>query len=84
MKMPESGILSWLKISRLGTSEEIAAYLKSEAKVSVSPGNHFGIYGEGYIRIVSGCFKEDEKAIAVFNRIKSALARLAKERGIEG
>jgi aspartate/methionine/tyrosine aminotransferase len=84
MKMPESGILSWVNVSRLGTSEEIASYLKKEAKVSVTPGNHFGEYGEGYIRIVSGCFKEDEKAIEIFNRIKTALTQLGKEKGIEG
>ncbi len=83
MKMPESGILSWLNVSKLGSSEEIAAYLKKEAKVSVNPGSHYGKYGEGYIRIVSGSFKEDEKAVVVFNRIKIALTKLAGEKGID-
>ena len=83
LKMPESGILSWLDISRLGSSEEIAAYLRKEAKVAVSAGNHFGQYGEGYIRIVSGCFKDDHKAAEIFNRIKTVLTKLAKEKSID-
>lgn len=82
MKMPESGFLSWLNISKLGSSQEIATYLLREAGVAVEAGSHFGCYGEGYIRIVSGCFKEDEDAIEVFNRIKVALTKLAKEKAI--
>jgi len=82
MNMPESGILSWLNISQLGTSEEVASYILKEAKVLVNEGIPYGKQGEGHIRIVSGCFKDDKDAINALNRIKDALTKLGKERGI--
>ncbi len=82
MKMTESGILSWLNISQLGTSEEVATYILKEAKILVNEGTPYGKQGEGYIRIVSTCFYKDEDAINAFNRIKVALTKLAKEKGI--
>ncbi len=82
MKISESGILSWLNISRLGTSEEVAAYLMEHAKIMVNQGNPYGIQGKGHIRIVTACFAKDEDAILRFRRIKDALTQLAKKRGI--
>jgi aspartate/methionine/tyrosine aminotransferase len=83
IKMPESGFLSWLNISRLGTSAEVAAYILQEAKVSVNEGTPYGQCGEGYIRIVHGCFKDETRALNAYNRIKEALIKLAKLKGIE-
>ncbi len=80
--MPESGFLSWLNISRLGTSAEVVAYLTREAKVVVNEGTPYGAQGEGYIRIVHGCFADETRALNAYNRIGAALAGLAAERGI--
>jgi len=82
MKVPESGILSWLNISQLGTSEEVAAYILKEAKILVNEGTPYGSQGEGHIRLVSACFSDDSDAIDAFNRIKAALTKLAMEKGI--
>jgi aspartate/methionine/tyrosine aminotransferase len=83
IRMLESGFLSWLNISRLGTSAEVAAYILQEAKVSVNEGTPYGQCGEGYIRIVHGCFKDETRALNAYNRIKEALIKLAKLKGIE-
>lgn len=82
MKMPESGILSWVNISALGTSDAVRDYLLKEAKILVGSGNHYGSQGEGYLRIVSACFNDDEVAIGAFDRIKTALTKLAEQKGI--
>ncbi len=42
----------------------------------------YGQGGEGYIRLVHGCYKDDEKLYAVLTRIQQALMQLAKEKGI--
>lgn len=54
--LPESGILSWIDISELGTSQEVAAYLLDKAHISVNEGTPYGLQGEGYLRIVHACF----------------------------
>lgn len=80
--IPESGFLSWLNISRLGTSAEVVAYLLNNAKVVVNEGTPYGAEGEGYIRIVHGCFKEETRALDAYHRIHNALSKLAAEKGI--
>lgn len=82
VQLPESGFLSWLNISKLGTSAEVAAYVLREAKVSINEGPPYGLGGEGYVRIVHGCFREEERALQSYNRIKDALTKLANEKGI--
>ncbi len=82
MRPSESGILSWLDVSRLGTSQEIVDYLREEALIMVNPGSQYGACGEGFIRIVSACFADDKDAAACFERIADALTKLAKEKGI--
>ena len=82
MKMSESGILSWLDISALGTSQEVADYLLEHAKIMVNQGTPYGKQGEGHIRIVTACFAKDEDAVLRYERIKAALTQLAKEKGI--
>lgn len=71
---PESGILSWLDISELGTSEEIASYLLENAHISVNEGTPYGQQGEGYIRIVHACLGSDEEAQEAFIKIKRCLS----------
>lgn len=80
--LPESGFLSWLNISRLGTSAEVVAYILNHAKVVVNEGTPYGLEGEGYIRIVHGCFKEETRALDAYHRIHNALSKLAAEKGI--
>ena len=82
MKMPESGILAWLDVSKLGTSEEVAGYILEEANILVNDGRIYGKQGEGCLRIVTACFKEEAAAIERFERIKNALVKLAHEKGI--
>ncbi|QVK19820.1 pyridoxal phosphate-dependent aminotransferase [Mycoplasmatota bacterium] len=79
MKMSESGFLTWLDISKLGTSDEITAYLLKEANVLVNSGAAYGKQGEGHIRIVTGCFESDDKANKVFTKIKNALINFNKK-----
>ena len=82
MKLSESGILSWLNVSALGTSEEVAEYLMEHARIMVNQGTPYGAQGAGYIRIVTACFKEDADALERFQRIKEALTQLALQKGI--
>jgi len=82
MRMSESGILSWLNVSALGTSQEVADYLLEHAKIMVNQGTPYGAQGEGYIRIVTACFAKDEDAAIRFERIKAALTELAKKKGL--
>lgn len=78
----QSGILSWLDVSALGTSQEVVNYLMEHARVSVNDGSAYGAQGKGHIRIVHGCFAQDERAADAYGRIRAALLQLAKEKGI--
>ncbi|MCD7893414.1 MAG: pyridoxal phosphate-dependent aminotransferase [Erysipelotrichaceae bacterium] len=79
IKKSESGILSWLDVSRLGTSQEVAQYLLDNAHVSINEGSHYGKQGEGYIRIVHACLLDDEDAKNTLLRIKDCLTDLDKQ-----
>jgi aspartate/methionine/tyrosine aminotransferase len=76
LKPSESGILTWLDVSAIGSSKEVAAYLLQEANVLVNDGSGYGELGKGHLRIVTSVFKEDEKAKEVFTRIAKALEKL--------
>jgi aspartate/methionine/tyrosine aminotransferase len=78
MKMSESGILSWLTISKLGTAEQVAERIMTDARIMINRGTPYGSQGEGHIRIVSGCFNKDEDAEKRFQRIRTVLAAMAK------
>lgn len=82
MKCSESGILSWLNISALGTDQEVADRIRDEAKVLVNQGSPYGEMGKGHIRIVTACFARDEDAQVRFDRIRTVLQAMAKEKGI--
>lgn len=79
---PQCAFLSWLNISKLGTSAEITQYLSDEAKVIINDGSFYGEHGEGYIRVIHGAIKDDEAAKEVFIRMKDALTKKAIEKGI--
>lgn len=80
--LPESGILSWIDVSKLGTSSEVATYLLEHAHISVNEGTPYGEQGEGYLRIVHACFADDDKANAEIQKIKDTLIQLGKEKGL--
>lgn len=82
MKMPESSFMSWVNISKLGTSSEIYQYIIKEANVIVNEGTPYGAQGEGYLRVIHGAYKDEEKVMSALNRIKIALTKLANEKGI--
>ncbi len=79
IKKSESGILSWLDVSKLGTSQEVAQYLLDNAHVSINEGSFYGKQGEEYIRIVHACLLDDEEAKNTLLRIKDALIDLGKQ-----
>ena len=78
----ESGILCWLNISKLGTSEEVADYILKEAGILINAGTPYGGQGEGYLRIVYACFDDDKRAEDAYRRIKSALIKLGNNKGL--
>ncbi len=82
MRMSESGILSWLNVSRLGTAAEVADRIMQEARIMVNQGTPYGEHGEGHIRIVTACFAKDEDAMVRFERIRTTLTGMAREKGI--
>lgn len=81
MIMPESGFLSWVNIAQLGTSSEVCQYLIEHANVVVNSGVPYG-EGEGYIRMVHGCYKDDQVLLNALERIKNALLKLGMEKGV--
>ncbi len=82
MTKPESAFLSWVNIKALGTSAFVTKWLAEDAMVMVNSGEFYGSNGEGYLRIVTGCYKEDSDAIDCMNRIKESLIRLNKIKGL--
>lgn len=82
MQMPESTFMLWINISKLGTSTEITKYLIDEAKVNVNDGKFYGDQGKGHIRVVAGCFYQDEDCFAVFERMAEAFRKLSKQKGL--
>lgn len=83
MEMPESSFMSWVNISKLGTSSEIYQYIIKEANVIVNEGTPYGSQGEGFLRVIHGAYKDENKLMEALNRIKVALTKLANEKGIK-
>jgi bifunctional pyridoxal-dependent enzyme with beta-cystathionase and maltose regulon repressor activities len=84
MALPESGILSWLDVSALGSSEEVAARILSDARVLVNEGEPYGAGGAGHLRIVHGCFADESRAQDAYSRIAAVLTALGVEKGLSG
>ncbi|GHU96808.1 aminotransferase [Spirochaetia bacterium] len=80
--LPESGYLSWLDVSALGDSGEVAAHIKKTGRVLVNDGANYGSCGRGHLRIVHGAGGTHELALEACGRIKASLSELAKNRGI--
>ena len=82
MLLSESGFLSWLDVSRLGTESEVMDYLNQFALVSINSGAPYGLEGRGHIRIVDGVFASEEELADAVARMREALIRLGREKGI--
>ena len=82
MQMPEATFLLWVNVGRLGSSTEITQYLVKEAKVNINDGKFYGDMGQGHIRVVAGCFWDDEACFAALDSMAAALRKLAEEKGI--
>ena len=64
------------------SSDEIAYYLLEDVEVAVLPGNNFGSYGEGFIRLCYAASKSD--IFEAITRITYAMGkRLSGSKGSE-
>ena len=62
---PKASLYVWTRIPEGFTSAEFTALLLDEAEIVVTPGNGYGEYGEGYIRLSLTINDEDmEKGLA--------------------
>ncbi|MBU0904014.1 MAG: aminotransferase class I/II-fold pyridoxal phosphate-dependent enzyme, partial [Firmicutes bacterium] len=66
---PKGSFFAWLPVPNEYTSQEFADKLLEEADVAVAPGNGFGEFGEGYIRV--GLLVDE-------NRLEEAVERIGK------
>ena len=82
IQMPESGFMCWLDVSVLGDSTEIMSYLIKEAKVACNDGKPYGSRGAGHLRLIIGCYWDDQKSFEAMDRMAEALKKLAAERGL--
>ena len=69
VEAPKGSFFVWLPVSKGYTSQNFADKLLNEADVAVAPGNGFGEFGEGYIRVG---FLVDE------DRLEEAVQRIGK------
>ena len=68
----EEGIrLCRLNVEKLGSSAEVAGRILEHAGILVNEGTPYGEHGEGYLRIVTGCFADDERARGALERIRA-------------
>ncbi|AZB42529.1 pyridoxal phosphate-dependent aminotransferase [Bacillus sp. FJAT-42376] len=69
IQAPKGSFFAWLKVPEGYTSQEFADILLEKASVVTAPGNGFGQYGEGYLRV--GLLTEEK-------RIEEAAERISK------
>jgi aminotransferase len=69
VEAPQGSFFAWLPVPAGYTSQNFADKLLDEANVAVAPGNGFGEYGEGYIRI--GLLVDEQ-------RLEEAVERIGK------
>lgn len=69
VKSPEGSFFVWLPVAKGYSSEEFADLLLEKADVAVAPGNGFGKYGEGYVRI--GLLVDEDRLVEAITRIET-------------
>lgn len=82
MKKSESGFLSWVDTSTLGTTDEVLAWLVKEAGVVVNGGENYGQCGRGYIRIVHGVLGSNDDLERALGCMRAALQKISAEKGL--
>lgn len=65
---PKGSFFAWLKVPEGFTSEAFADLLLEKADIMVAPGNGFGQYGEGYVRV--GLLVSEERFREAFQRLE--------------
>ncbi len=65
---PKGSFFAWLPVPEGYTSEQFADLLLEKARVVVAPGNGFGTYGEGYVRV--GLLSDELLLLEAAKRIK--------------
>lgn len=73
LKKPLASLYVWAKVPERYTSTEFAKILLNEAGVLVIPGNSYGTYGEGYVRMALTVLgdKDGERMAEAVQRIKN-------------
>lgn len=66
---PKGSFFAWLKVPNGFTSQTFAETILQKAHVAVAPGNGFGEYGEGYVRV--GLLTDEERIEEAVNRLKN-------------
>jgi L-glutamine---4-(methylsulfanyl)-2-oxobutanoate aminotransferase len=69
VEAPQGSFFAWLPVPAGYTSQSFADKLLNEADVAVAPGNGFGEFGEGYIRV--GLLVDED-------RLEEAVQRISK------
>lgn len=64
---PKGSFFAWLPVPNGFTSQSFADYLLKKADVAVAPGNGFGKFGEGYIRV--GLLMDENRLVEAVQRI---------------
>ncbi|MFF2752764.1 pyridoxal phosphate-dependent aminotransferase [Psychrobacillus sp. NPDC058041] len=65
---PQGSFFAWLPVPNGHTSETFSDLLLEKVNVAVAPGNGFGTFGEGYIRV--GLLVDEDRLIEAINRIE--------------
>ncbi|MDF2067082.1 pyridoxal phosphate-dependent aminotransferase [Bacillus sp. Cr_A10] len=68
VKAPKGSFFAWLPVAKGYTSQEFADLLLEKADVAVAPGNGFGSFGEGYVRV--GLLVDEIRLVEAINRIE--------------
>jgi L-glutamine---4-(methylsulfanyl)-2-oxobutanoate aminotransferase len=66
---PKGSFFAWLKVPIGYTSETFADFLLEKAHIAVAPGNGFGSFGEGYVRV--GLLTSEQRLEEAVNRIRA-------------
>jgi aspartate/methionine/tyrosine aminotransferase len=82
MAMPQASFLSWVNVSKLGSSAEICSELARIAKVASNDGITYGKNGDGHLRIVHGCYSDDQVVFDAIDRLCGYLTERARGLGI--
>ena len=69
VQAPDASFFAWLKVPKGFTSASFADHLLTHAHVAVAPGNGFGEFGEGYVRV--GLLTSEDRLQEAVERIRA-------------